>query len=253
MSIAAMDQPVHHTAAHKGVRVPRADQPVTPLRVMVLCDLYLTSEAIRVALRHRPFELIGVGQPQRQVQPRQAARVVEDLHPHVGLLMQEMVDPLQIRDALKILREVDTIPWLVLTGSPQGPSWGAALEAGARAVLPMTIGLNQLADALVKVSSGTEIMPGHLRQDVLAQWLERDGEQRIREERLERLTPREMEVLQSLSAGHPVQEIADAGGVNIATVRSQVKAILRKLEVRSQLSAVAVLQQSVVPYRRVGH
>lgn len=235
----------------RGVHVPAPRRPVTPLRVLVLCDQYLTSEAIRVALRHRPFELVGVGQPQRQVQPRQAARVVDDLRPHVGLLVQELLDPLHIRDALKILREVQGVPWLLLTGSPEGPSWGAGLEAGAQAVLPMTIGLNQLADALVKVGQGTEVMQPGQRAGVIAQWQERGAQQRSVIERLERLTTREMEVLRALSGGHSPQEIANAGGVNVATVRSQVKSILRKLEVRSQLAAVAVLQQAAVPYRRV--
>ncbi len=226
---------------------------MTPIRVMVLCDQYLTSEAIRVALRRRPFEVVGVGKPRRQVLPRQAMRMVDEQHPHVGLLVQEMLDPLHIRDALRILREVDRLPWLLLTGSPEGPYWGAGLEAGASAVLPMAIGLDQLTDALVKVSQGTEVMPETRRVHVLDQWQQRDAQERSVIERLERLTPREMEVLRALSGGHPVQEIAEAGRVNVATVRSQVKSILRKLEVRSQLAAVAVLQQATVPYRSPVH
>ena len=56
------------------------------------------------------------------------------------------------------------------------------------------------------------------------------------------LTPREAQVLQLLHAGQPVRTIADSFAVAEATVRSQVKSLLRKLAVNSQLSAVAALR-----------
>ena len=40
-----------------------------------------------------------------------------------------------------------------------------------------------------------------------------------------------------------MRDIAELGEVTEATVRSQVKAILRKLEVNSQIAAVAVYQE----------
>ena len=55
------------------------------------------------------------------------------------------------------------------------------------------------------------------------------------------LTPREHEVLTLLHAGEPVAQIAQLLGVSPATVRTQVKAVLRKLQVNSQLGAVAAL------------
>ena len=57
----------------------------------------------------------------------------------------------------------------------------------------------------------------------------------------ERLTPREQQVLRALSVGLTVPRIAQAWVVSEATVRSQVHAVLRKLDVRSQLEAVGWL------------
>ncbi len=53
------------------------------------------------------------------------------------------------------------------------------------------------------------------------------------------LTEREQVVLAELIEGHCAEEIANAAFVSISTVRSQIKAILQKLGVKSQLAAVA--------------
>jgi DNA-binding NarL/FixJ family response regulator len=56
----------------------------------------------------------------------------------------------------------------------------------------------------------------------------------------ERLTHREALVLGALVDGLSAEEIAEAHFVALTTVRSQIRAVLQKLNVRSQLAAVAV-------------
>ena len=68
-----------------------------------------------------------------------------------------------------------------------------------------------------------------------------------RESRLELsaiLTEREKVVLAELMEGHNAEEIAKAGYVSISTVRSQIKAILQKLGMNSQLAAVAIARRT---------
>jgi two-component system, NarL family, nitrate/nitrite response regulator NarL len=59
-----------------------------------------------------------------------------------------------------------------------------------------------------------------------------------------RLTEREQVVLSELVEGHCAEDIAKASFVSISTVRSQIKAILQKLGVNSQLAAVAMARRS---------
>jgi DNA-binding NarL/FixJ family response regulator len=61
--------------------------------------------------------------------------------------------------------------------------------------------------------------------------------------RLDQLTPREREILGCLMGGLTVREIAHRWVVSEATVRTQVKSILSKLEVSSQLAAVGLANQ----------
>ena len=55
----------------------------------------------------------------------------------------------------------------------------------------------------------------------------------------ERLTTRESPVLSALIDGLSGEEIAEAHFVALTTVRSQIRSLLQKLGVRSQLAAVA--------------
>jgi two-component system, NarL family, nitrate/nitrite response regulator NarL len=58
------------------------------------------------------------------------------------------------------------------------------------------------------------------------------------------LTEREQGVLAELIEGHCAEDIAKAAFVSISTVRSQIKAILQKLGVSSQLAAVAMARRA---------
>jgi len=58
------------------------------------------------------------------------------------------------------------------------------------------------------------------------------------------LSEREQVVLAELMEGHCADEIANAAFVSISTVRSQIKAILQKLGVNSQLAAVALARRT---------
>ncbi len=58
------------------------------------------------------------------------------------------------------------------------------------------------------------------------------------------LTEREQFVLAELMEGHCAEEIANGAFVSISTIRSQIKAILQKLGVNSQLAAVALARRA---------
>jgi len=71
--------------------------------------------------------------------------------------------------------------------------------------------------------------------------------ERLQDPRLQRfasLTKREQVVLAELMEGHCAEEIANAAFLSISTVRSQIKAILQKLGVNSQLAAVALARRA---------
>jgi DNA-binding NarL/FixJ family response regulator len=68
-------------------------------------------------------------------------------------------------------------------------------------------------------------------------------------ERFRALTPGECAVMAGLAAGHSAESLAATRTVALATVRSQIAAVLRKLSVRSQAEAVALTYRSCVDQR----
>jgi DNA-binding NarL/FixJ family response regulator len=133
---------------------------------------------------------------------------------------------------------------LVVSKEHRGPRIGTALEDGAVGHLTRSVPLQELVTAVAAALRGDEVMPPAGRQallDELRTTREKDAATR---RPFERLTTREQQVLRELANGKVVATIAEEWGVSEATVRSQVRGVLAKLGVSSQLEAVALATRS---------
>ncbi|WP_168929477.1 LuxR C-terminal-related transcriptional regulator [Nocardioides sp. GY 10113] len=206
----------------------------TSLEVVVVSDQALIAEAVAAALRATGLEANAEGWaavlPAGTVQGRQLLPV------GIALIESDHTDMLtSIRE---LVERGGVTRWIVLTAVPPGPLWGAALEAGATLVMPRSSSLDQVVAAARGVASG-----GRLREvedaGLRSAWERARGEREQLLEAFASLTRSEREVLDQLYAGRTVQEIADSRDVAVVTVRHQVRSVLRKLGVSSQLAAVA--------------
>jgi two-component system nitrate/nitrite response regulator NarL len=129
---------------------------------------------------------------------------------------------------------------VVVTASPDQARWGEVLSYGARTVLPKSAPLNTILASIRLIAKGRRILPREERDRLLAHFHEQKGRVLDGRTRLESLTHRELEILDHLINGETVREIARSSFVSEATVRTQVKSILAKLGVSSQLAAVSM-------------
>lgn len=136
------------------------------------------------------------------------------------------------------------VPVVVSTGSADLARWGQCLAAGAAAVLHKGDPLEQLVAVVDAVVAGRAPAPPPWRQAALSAWRRRNAQAEELLTPLRRLTPRENEVLRQLADGVAAGEIAAASVVSEATVRAQIRSILAKLGVSSQLQAAAVLHRA---------
>ncbi len=128
---------------------------------------------------------------------------------------------------------------LVVSGSTDRCRLATAVEQGAVGVLSKNVAFETLVSGVIRAARGEELMTADERQRLLDELRHARTRRRRLREPLERLSRREDEVLQALCRGRSVSHIARDWVVSEATVRSQVRGVLTKLEVNSQLEAVA--------------
>jgi DNA-binding NarL/FixJ family response regulator len=129
---------------------------------------------------------------------------------------------------------------LVLSGTPDRDRFAAALEAGATGFVEKGEPFDVLLQTTLRAARGEQVTPPEERHVMLAA-LRRHREIECRRlEPFERLTSREAEVLVELAHGRCVTTIAEQWFVAVPTVRAQVRGVLAKLDVSSQLEAVAL-------------
>jgi DNA-binding NarL/FixJ family response regulator len=158
--------------------------------------------------------------------------------PDAGLLMCEL-EPERSVETARALVELLPVQWLLLTGTPPGAGWGAMIEVGIDTILPSSTTLDELVAALEGLPDGRHALPAGVRQRLLQEWRAHRADLESLRARMATLTPRERSVLALLYSGETVRTIAELYEVSEATVRSQVRSVLRKLGVNSQLAAVA--------------
>ena len=132
---------------------------------------------------------------------------------------------------------------IVLSSSVDRSRIGAALAAGALAAVPKQAPLPLLLGKVRAALAGLPVMAPETRQRLIDSFRARDAERREIAVKLERLTRREREVLAELARGNRAQAVADHYVVSLATVRTQIRSVLSKLEVGSQLEAVALYRR----------
>jgi DNA-binding NarL/FixJ family response regulator len=205
--------------------------------VVVTAEQALVAETVAAALSGRGLSASTLGWP---TDPRAGGGLPGSPSGLVGLLISDLDSWTSLRTTWQLIAG-EPVAWVVVTTAPEGPMWGAALDAGARVVLPGSTGLAALCRALASADRGTGRTVAGRQEKLIHSWgdlVERHKELCLQ---VESLTPREREVLTMLHAGDRIARIAQLLGVSPVTVRSQVKSVLRKLEVKSQLGAVAAL------------
>lgn len=216
---------------------------MTGLHVVLVDDHQLLSQALAAALAsagHRAEVLPPPGPGGHaglvaQLAGRRPAVVVVDLHlgaddPDGGDRLVGELSPLA--------------PVLVLTAEEDRARWGRCLRSGAWAVVSKQRPLDAVVSAVEAVAAGDEVLLARERAAwlVAAERAEREEAQRLAPFRA--LTPREQAVLDALVDGVAAADIASGACVSEATVRSQIRAVLTKLGVRSQLAAAAAARRA---------
>jgi two-component system, NarL family, nitrate/nitrite response regulator NarL len=212
------------------------------LRIVILEDHVLFAESLELALSVEGYDVRRVMIPEREQSPGALITTVTRQRPRVALLDLDLG---QFGNGEKLIAPLAYagVNVVVVTASVDRARWGEAVRFGARKVLSKSRPLNDILGTVRRINQGLQVMTREEREELLHAWATDRAHLVDLQGRLDLLTIREREVLAHLMKGRTVREIATVGVVSEATVRTQVKAILAKLDVTSQIAAVGLAHQ----------
>jgi DNA-binding NarL/FixJ family response regulator len=169
---------------------------------------------------------------------RQAVEQARRLAPEVVLMDVRMPDLDGIAATRELARVAPATKVLILTTFEQDDYIFGALRAGASGFLLKRARPEELLAAVHTIAAGEALLSPSVTRRVIDRMAQQPTPELADQARLDRLTPRERAVLALIARGLSNREIAAALAVEESTVRTHVKRILMKLELRDRVQAV---------------
>jgi two-component system nitrate/nitrite response regulator NarL len=144
-------------------------------------------------------------------------------------------------DGFELIEELSSRPdmtTLVLSASLEPARFAQAVEAGASGVLHKSAAIGEIVDAVRRLRSGEALLSPAEVIEMLRLVSRRRQEEYEAQKSIEKLTPREKQVLQALAEGLDSKDIAEKLHITIETERTHMVNILNKLGVHSRLQAL---------------
>lgn len=163
-----------------------------------------------------------------------AIEKIKTLKPDVALLDIDMPG-LSGTAAIRVLRKIyPDMTILVLSTYNDEHYIREAMSAGADGYIMKTVDIDNLVDIIVSFNDGREIVSPYLLDLGIPPRQEEHG----REDAVFNLTKRETQILRCLAEGKDNKQISSGLYLSVETVKTHMKSIFRKMDVKSRLDAV---------------
>ena len=169
---------------------------------------------------------------------REAVEQARRLGPEVVLMDVRMPDLDGIAATRELSRAAPGAKVLILTTFEQDDYIFGALRAGASGFLLKRTRPEELIAAVHTVAAGDSLLSPSVTRRVIDRMAQQPTPELADQSKLEALTPREREVLELIARGLSNREIAAALRVEDSTIRTHVKRVLMKLDLRDRVQAV---------------
>ena len=208
--------------------------PEGPITVVIADDHRSFGEALEVALDKeqdlRVIEVVTDGEA--------AVETASKEQPDIVLMDLQMPGVDGIEATRRIHDESTGTMVIILSGQNDDISLARAIQAGARGYLRKTEAVGGLADAIRRAYRGEPLHTSAEVEESLRKLRRRRASDGNLAQRIDRLTPRETEILQRMADGDPPEKIARELGMSKHTLRTHTQNVLTKLGVHSKLDAI---------------
>jgi len=203
-------------------------------RVLVADDEHLMRAGLIELLTTDPeIEIVGQASTGRE-----AVELARQLAPDVVLMDVRMPDLDGIAATRELSRTSPSVKVLMLTTFEQDDYVFGALRAGASGFLLKRTRPEDLIAAVHAIAAGDSLLSPSVTRRVIDRMAQQPTPELAGQAKLEALTPRERDVLELIARGLSNREIAAALVVEESTIRTHVKRILAKLDLRDRVQAV---------------
>ncbi|MDQ3097415.1 MAG: response regulator transcription factor [Chloroflexota bacterium] len=209
----------------------------------------------QVLEKEADMEIVGIA-----TDGEAAVAKASELEPDVLIIEAELPKLSGIEAAQRIRREFPHVAVVVLTADDQEQTLFDAIRAGAAAYLHKDCDPAELIDSIRKVRAGAFVINEKIfsrpavASRVLAEFRELSvygpGSARV----FAPLSPREVQILDSIAQGRTNKEVAYALAISEQTVKNHMSSILRKLSVNDRTQAVVyAIRQGWIKAPELGH
>lgn len=207
------------------------------IRVVLADDQALVRAGFRVVVDSAPdIEIAG-----EAADGAQAIAITRRTQPDVVLLDVRMPNVDGLAAAREILRNPDPPKVVMLTTFDVDDYVSEALVAGASGYLLKDVEPDDLIGAIRAAHAGDLPLAPSVTRRLVDNYVQRKP--RRSDTRLDRLTPREREVLAALGRGLTNAEIVDDLHLSLSTVKTHIGSILAKLDLRDRVQAAIAAHQ----------
>jgi DNA-binding NarL/FixJ family response regulator len=203
-------------------------------RVLIADDDDLMRAGLAELLAGEPeIEVVG-----KATTGREAVERARRLDPDVVLMDVRMPDLDGIEATRELARATPRTRVLILTTFEQDDYIFSALRAGASGFMLKRTRPEELIAAVHTLAAGDSLLSPSVTRRVIDRMAQQPAPDLADQAKLDELTPRECEVLELVARGLSNREIAAELVVEESTVRSHIRRILMKLELRDRVQIV---------------
>jgi DNA-binding NarL/FixJ family response regulator len=195
-------------------------------KVAIVDDHEALREGLERLLEDRGFQVVGSAG-----NAAAAELLVAETQPDIALVDIRLPDESGIELTRRLLAARPRLGVVLYTGDADAELLFGGLDSGARGYALKAGSMSELVAAIERVASGGTYVDPRLDRILLS---ERSTA------RVPQLSPREREITHLMAEGRTAEVIAAQLGVSVETVRTHVRNVIRKLQARNRVHAIAI-------------
>jgi DNA-binding NarL/FixJ family response regulator len=195
-------------------------------KLVIVDDHEALREGLAVLLQGHGMDVVGAAS-----NVAAGVDIVEHTQPDVAIVDIQLPDGSGIDLTRELLVRRPDLGVVLYTGDSDAELLYSGLDSGARGYALKAGSMQELVGAIERIAAGGSYVDPRLDRILLSPRATAQVPQ---------LSPREREIMHLMAEGGTAEAIGDALGVSVETVRTHVRNVIRKLQARNRVHAIAL-------------